>query len=173
MDVIYCWLTIILNLILFKLSGIESASGEDSSETDPASGEDESGIEPASGEDESGEDESGIGSGSGAGIFCLFLTLICFGVVFPKWILQWTRNTKSPQRTKILTIKFLSSLRFIDEIPTFTPNHIWKQVNNLRRLFVFTLTSMTPVQSIVRKLLFTHCSSTLIYVNVHISIMSN
>ena len=46
-----------------KFSGIESASGEDSS-----------GIKPASGEDESGEDESGIESGSGAGMFCLFLT---------------------------------------------------------------------------------------------------
>ena len=69
-----------------KLSWIEPASGVDSSGTDLASGEDESGIEPASGEDESGEDESGIGSGSGGGIFCLFLTLIWFGVVFPKWI---------------------------------------------------------------------------------------
>ena len=52
------WLTKTLNLILPNLSGIESASGEDSS-----------GIEPASGEDESGEDESGIESGSGAGMF--------------------------------------------------------------------------------------------------------
>ena len=55
----------IINLISPELSGIESASGEDSS-----------GTEPASGEDESGEDESGIGSGSGASMFCLFLTLI-------------------------------------------------------------------------------------------------
>ena len=47
-----------------------------------------SGTEPASGEDESGEDESGIGSGSGAGMFCLFLTVIWFCAVFPKWILR-------------------------------------------------------------------------------------
>ena len=77
-----------------KLSGLEPASGEDSS-----------GVEPASGEDESGEDESGIASGSGAGIFFLFLTVIWFGVVFPKWILQVLRNAKSPRRTKFLTIK--------------------------------------------------------------------
>ena len=50
-----------------KLSGIESASGED-----------ESGLESASGEDESGEDESGIESGSGVGMFCLFLTNLIF-----------------------------------------------------------------------------------------------
>ena len=46
-----------------NLSGIESASGEDSS-----------GIEPALGKDESGQDESGIESGSGTGMFWLFLT---------------------------------------------------------------------------------------------------
>ena len=46
-----------------NVSGIESASGEYSS-----------GIDTASGEDESGEDGSGIESGSGAGMFCLFLT---------------------------------------------------------------------------------------------------
>ena len=50
-----------------NFSGIESASGEDSS-----------GIKPASGEDESGEDESGIGSGSGVGMFCIFLTNLIF-----------------------------------------------------------------------------------------------
>ena len=50
-------------MILPDLSGIESASGEDSS-----------GKEPASGEDESGEDESGIESGSGTGMFCFLLT---------------------------------------------------------------------------------------------------
>ena len=54
-------------MILPNLSGTESASGED-----------ESGIEPSSGEDESGEDESGIESGSGAGMFCLFLTNLIF-----------------------------------------------------------------------------------------------
>ena len=47
-------------MIVPNLSGIESASGEDSS-----------GIELASGEDESGEDESGLESGSGAGMICL------------------------------------------------------------------------------------------------------
>ena len=47
------------------LSGIESASGEDSS-----------GIGPASGEDESGEDESGLESGSGTGMFWLFFTYL-------------------------------------------------------------------------------------------------
>ena len=41
------------------LSGIESASGEDSSGIDPASGEDSSDLEPA----------SGIEFGSGAGMF--------------------------------------------------------------------------------------------------------
>ena len=58
-----------------NLSGIESASGEDSS-----------GIEPASGEDESGEDESGIESGSGAGMFWLSFTSLIwlFSVVFLK-----------------------------------------------------------------------------------------
>ena len=50
-------------MILPTLSGIASASGEDSS-----------GIEPASGEDESGEDESGLEFGSGADMICLFLT---------------------------------------------------------------------------------------------------
>ena len=56
-------------MILPNLSGIESASGEN-----------ESGVEPSSGEDESGDDESGIESGSGVGMFCLFLTnLICWG----------------------------------------------------------------------------------------------
>ena len=54
-------------MILPNFSGIASASGEDSS-----------GIKPASGEDESGEDESGIESGSGAGMFCLFLTNLIF-----------------------------------------------------------------------------------------------
>ena len=50
-----------------NFSGIESASGEDSS-----------GIKPASGEDESGEDESGIESGSGVGMFCIFSTNLIF-----------------------------------------------------------------------------------------------
>ena len=58
-------ITIIRNLILPILSGIESASGEDSS-----------GIVPASGEDSSGEDESGIQSGSRAGISLSFMTYL-------------------------------------------------------------------------------------------------
>ena len=63
MALICSWLTITLYLILPNLSGIESASGEDSSR-----------IELASGEDESEEDESGLESGSGAGMICLFFT---------------------------------------------------------------------------------------------------
>ena len=57
-----------------NLSGIDSASGEDSS-----------GMGSASGEGESGEDESGIESGSGAGIFCLFFTNLIwlFSMSFP------------------------------------------------------------------------------------------
>ena len=62
MALLCSWLTITLYLIFPTLSGIESASGEDSS-----------GIELASGEDESGEDESGLEPGSGAGMICLFL----------------------------------------------------------------------------------------------------
>ena len=42
------------------------------------------------------------------------------------------------------------------------------EIINLSRLFVPTLTSMTPVQSTVDNLLFTHCSSTLIYLNAYI-----
>ena len=45
-----------------NLSGIVSASGEDSS-----------GIEPVLGEDESGEVVSGIESGSGAGMFYVLI----------------------------------------------------------------------------------------------------
>ena len=73
-----------------NLSGIESASGEDSSGIDPASGEHSSGIDPASGENESRDDESGIESVSGAGMSCLFLTnLIVDGSdVFVKRILE-------------------------------------------------------------------------------------
>ena len=51
------------------LSGIESASGEDSYGIDPASGEDLSGIGPVPGEVESGDHASGVESGSGAGMF--------------------------------------------------------------------------------------------------------
>ena len=58
MTLIYCSLNTSLKLIFPNLSGIESASGEDSS-----------GIEPASGKDEFGEDELGIESSSGAGMF--------------------------------------------------------------------------------------------------------
>ena len=60
-------------MILRNLSGIESASGVDSSGIDPASGEDSSKIKPASGEDESGKDESGRESSSEAGMFWLSL----------------------------------------------------------------------------------------------------
>ena len=56
------------------LSGIVSASGEDSSGIVSASGEDSSGIEPVPREDESGGDESGLESGSGARMIYLFLT---------------------------------------------------------------------------------------------------
>ena len=70
MVLIYWCLTIILHLILHNLSVIESAYGDDSSGIDPAFGEDSaSEIEPTSGEAESGEDESGLKSGSGAGMF--------------------------------------------------------------------------------------------------------
>ena len=58
-------------------SGIVSASGEDSSGIDPASGEDLSGREPVPGEDEVGEDASEVQSGSGAGMFWL-ISLISF-----------------------------------------------------------------------------------------------
>ena len=51
------------------MSGIVSASGEESSGIDPASGEFFSGIEPVPGEDEAREDASGVESGSGAGMF--------------------------------------------------------------------------------------------------------
>ena len=61
-------------MIFVNLSGIESASGEDSSGIDPASGEDLSGREPVHADDESGEDESGKEYGSGAGMICLVLT---------------------------------------------------------------------------------------------------
>ena len=61
-------------MILPNLSGIESASGEDSSGIDPASGRDSSRIKPASGKDESGEDETGKESNSGAGNFWKVLT---------------------------------------------------------------------------------------------------
>ena len=63
-------------MILLNLSGIESASGED-----------ESGIEPSSGEDQSGQDESGIESGSRAGMFCLFLTYLIW--LFYSIIILW------------------------------------------------------------------------------------
>ena len=63
MHLIYSWLTITLYLILPAFSGIESASGEDSS-----------GIEPASGKDEPRQHESGLESGSGEGLICLCLT---------------------------------------------------------------------------------------------------
>ena len=55
-------------------SGLHSASGRDSSRIDPTSEEDESGVERTSGEDESKEYESGIKSGSEAGMFRLLLT---------------------------------------------------------------------------------------------------
>ena len=67
-----------------NLSGIVSASAEDSSGIDPASGEDLSGIEPVSGEDESGEDTSGIESDSGAGMFW-FISLISFECYLSFW----------------------------------------------------------------------------------------
>ena len=50
-------------------SGIVSTSGDDLSGIDPASGEDLSGIEPVPGEDEAEEDALGVQSGSGAGMF--------------------------------------------------------------------------------------------------------
>ena len=59
------------------MSGIVSASGEESSGIDPASGEFFSGIEPVPGEDEAREDASGVESGSGAGMFWL-ISLISF-----------------------------------------------------------------------------------------------
>ena len=56
--------------VILHLSGIESASGEDSSGIYPGLGEDSSGIKPASGKDESGEDESGRESSFRAGMVC-------------------------------------------------------------------------------------------------------
>ena len=76
MALIYCWLTIIHNLILPNLCWIESASGEDLSGIDPASGEDSSLIEHALGEYESEEVESGMESGSEAGMLWLFFTYL-------------------------------------------------------------------------------------------------
>ena len=58
-------------------SGIVSTSGEDSSGIDPASGEDLTGREPVPEEDEAGEDTSGVQSGSEAGMFWL-ISLISF-----------------------------------------------------------------------------------------------
>ena len=78
MALISWWWAVIVNVVLPDLCSIESAFGEDLSGIDLASGEDSFGIEPASGKDESGEDESGIGSGSGVGMFCIFLTNLIF-----------------------------------------------------------------------------------------------
>ena len=90
---LYWWLTITLNLILPNLSGIESASGEDSS-----------GIEPASGEDESGEDESGIESGSGAGMFWLFDYFLslwrCRFLKVDFVVIKTPKNTSNNQTSK-------------------------------------------------------------------------
>ena len=86
MTLIYWWLSIILNFIWPNLSGIESASVEDSSGIDAAFAEDLSGIKTVSGGYGPGEIESIVESGSRAGMFWLSFTSLkwLFSVVFLK-----------------------------------------------------------------------------------------
>ena len=66
-----------------------------------------------------------------------------------------SRNANGSPRTKFLNIDLLSSLRFMVVTPTFTPNYIFKKNLIIRvSLSVFTLATVTPVQSTVGKSLF-------------------
>ena len=95
--------------------GIKPASGEHSSGIDLASGEDLSGIELPSGEDESGDDESRVEFGSEACMFWLFLTYLIwlyfeFMAVSFSWNGLFSNQNKEKAPRKFLKISQFRSV---------------------------------------------------------------